>query len=175
MAPTLFEHGAKPGDLIEIFRGTYEHWAIYIGGDEVIHLIPPNDESSPFVLALLDSNKAQVKRQKICEVVLSNRFIINNLLDDKYEPRDPYMIVNDACKMVGRELPYSLTSFNCEHFVTQLRYGKPESRQVKTAAVIGGAAVVGVGLLALGAVLFGSLHNKDRRNDRHYYDDDDDD
>ncbi|XP_068574158.1 phospholipase A and acyltransferase 4-like [Cebidichthys violaceus] len=159
MAPTLFEHGAKPGDLIEIFRGTYEHWAVYIGGNEVVHLIPPSDDSSPFgnLLMLLDSSRAQVRRQKIWEVVGHHRFEINNLLDHKYEPRDRRVIVREACRMVNLELPYNPVSHNCEHFVTELRYGESESRQVNRAVVIGGAAVAGVGVIALGAALLATL------------------
>ncbi|XP_033498220.1 phospholipase A and acyltransferase 4-like [Epinephelus lanceolatus] len=170
MAPTLFEHDAKPGDLIEIFRGTYEHWAIYIGGNEIVHLTPPNEDSGALggLLTFLDSNTAQVRRQKIWEVVGHHRFIINNFLDDEYEPRERHLIVRDACRMVSQELPYSAISHNCEHFVTELRYGKPESRQVKRAAVIGGIAIAGVGIVALGAALFASLLKDDDKERRHH-------
>ncbi|XP_074548624.1 phospholipase A and acyltransferase 4-like [Halichoeres trimaculatus] len=170
MAPTLFDHGAKPGDLIEIFRDTYKHWAVYIGGNEVIHLIP-SDNSGSFggLLTLLDSTTAQVRRQKIWEVVGHHHFKVNNLLDEEYDPRDRGVIVREACSMVGQTLPYSITSHNCEHFVTELRYGKAESRQVKTAAVIGGVAAAGVGLVALGAILFGSLlKDNDQKKRRHH-------
>ncbi|XP_044022971.1 phospholipase A and acyltransferase 4-like [Siniperca chuatsi] len=167
MAPTMFDNGAKPGDLIEIFRGTYEHWAVYIGGNEVVHLIP-SDDSGAFgnLLMLVDSRRAQVRRQKIWEVAGSNDFKINNFLDDEYQPRERHIIVREACRMVGEELPYSVATYNCEHFVTELRYGKPESRQVKTAAVIGGVAAAGVGIVALGAVLFSLLKDDDER--RHH-------
>ncbi|XP_041669014.1 phospholipase A and acyltransferase 4-like [Cheilinus undulatus] len=170
MAPTLFDHGAKHGDLIEIIRDTYRHWAVYIGGNEVVHLIPSVDDSGPFggFLELIDSSTAQVRRQKIWEVVKHHRFRVNNLLDDEHEPRDPHDIVKDACRMVGQEVPYSVTSHNCEHFVTELRYGKAESRQVKIAAAIGGAAVVGVGLVALGAMIGSLLKGDDKRERRHH-------
>ncbi|XP_071074074.1 phospholipase A and acyltransferase 5 isoform X3 [Dasypus novemcinctus] len=32
----------RPGDLIEIFRIGYEHWAIYVEDDCVVHLAPPS-------------------------------------------------------------------------------------------------------------------------------------
>lgn len=83
------------------------------------------------LLTSLDSGKAQVRRQKIWEVAGSSEFEVNNLLDDEYSPREPLAIVRDACRMVGRELPYCIATQNCEHFVTELRYGKPESRQVR--------------------------------------------
>lgn len=79
---------------------------------------------------LMDSSTARVRCQNIWEVVCCDTFEVNNFLDDEYEPREPYIIVKQAREMVGQELPYSLTSSNCEHFVTWLRYGKPESRQV---------------------------------------------
>ncbi|GAA6224859.1 retinoic acid receptor responder protein 3-like [Lates japonicus] len=168
MAPTLFDHDAKPGDLIEISHGMYQHWAVYIGGNEVVHLIPPRDDSGALDLfSFLDSSKAQVRRQKLWEVVGHHSFQINNLLDDEYEPRDRRVIVREACSMVGQELPYCLATHNCEHFVTELRYGKSESRQVKTAAVIGGIATAGVALAVLGAALFSSLSKDDNKNRNH--------
>ena len=79
---------------------------------------------------LFDSRGAQVRRQKIWEVVRFDSFEVNNLLDDKYQPRERQVIVREACSMVGDVMPYCIATHNCEHFVTGLRYGKPESRQV---------------------------------------------
>uniref|UniRef100_A0A3B3Y5M4 LRAT domain-containing protein n=1 Tax=Poecilia mexicana TaxID=48701 RepID=A0A3B3Y5M4_9TELE len=160
MAPVLFDIDAKPGDLIEIFGGVYHHWAVFIGGNEVIHLIPSNLLE---VLAFLGSSDATVRRQRIWEVVGSNRFQVNNLLDDKYQPLDPSTIVSNAVKMVGQERPYNVATHNSEHFVTELRYGKPESRQVQTAAVIGGVAAAGMAVAVVGAALFSAFRkNKDK-------------
>ncbi|XP_030575023.1 phospholipase A and acyltransferase 4-like [Archocentrus centrarchus] len=172
MAPTLFDNDPKPGDLIEISRGMYTHWAVYIGGNEVVHLLPPTHPGGELgnfgeLLTLIDSSTACVRRQKIWEVVGSSRFEVNNLLDDEYQPREPHVIVMDACRMVGRELPYSVATQNCEHFVTELRYGKPESRQVQTAAVIGGVAAVGVAVAVLGAALFSSLTKDENKRRNH--------
>ncbi|XP_035467045.2 phospholipase A and acyltransferase 4 [Scophthalmus maximus] len=167
MEQALFDHRAKPGDLIEIFRGSYEHWAIYVGGEEVVHLIPPQEESGASDLfKFLDSSTAQVRRQKLREVVGFHRFRINNLRDGECEPRERRAIVRDACAMVGRELPYCLATSNCEHFVTELRYGKPRSQQVEAVAVMGGVATAGVALAVLGAALFASFSSKDDDNER---------
>ncbi|KAM7403689.1 hypothetical protein PAMA_004229 [Pampus argenteus] len=166
MASTLFDISIKPGDLIEFYRGTFEHWAVYIGGNEVVHLVPQGaeDDSVPFsnLMSVLDSGIAEVMRHKIWEVADSDRYRVNNLQDDEYEPRDRSIIVRDACSMVGQRLPYCLVSHNCEHFVTELRYGKPESRQVKTVAVIAGVTTA----VVLGATLFSFLlkDNNKRRN-----------
>ncbi|XP_027855715.1 retinoic acid receptor responder protein 3-like [Xiphophorus couchianus] len=165
MAPTLFDIDAKPGDLIEILGGVYHHWAVFIGGDEVVHLIPSTHRGGDLleVLAFLDSSDATVRRQRIWEVVGSNRFRVNNLLDDEYQPLDPSTIVGNAVKTVGQERPYNVATHNSEHFVTELRYGKPESRQVQTAAVIGGVAAAGVAVAVMGAALFSAFRkNKDK-------------
>ncbi|MEQ2159333.1 hypothetical protein GOODEAATRI_021744 [Goodea atripinnis] len=82
------------------------------------------------LFTFLDSSKVTVRRQKIWEVVGSNRFHVNNLLDDECQPREPSIIVSEALKMVGQERLYNAATHNSEHFVTELRYGKPESRQV---------------------------------------------
>lgn len=74
--------------------------------------------------------RAMVKKDNLWDVVGNDRWIINNTLDKKYKPRSAGTIVKEACAYVGQELPYSLFRSNCEHFVTELRYGKPESRQV---------------------------------------------
>ncbi|XP_054913200.1 phospholipase A and acyltransferase 3-like [Poeciliopsis prolifica] len=166
MAPVLFDIDAKPGDLIEIFGGVYHHWAVFIGGNEVVHLIPSTHRGGDLleVLASLESSDATVRRQRIWEVVGSNRFQVNNLLDDKYRPLDPSAIVSNAVKMVGRERPYNVATHNSEHFVTELRYGKPESRQVQTAAVIGGVAAAGVAVAVVGAALFSAFRkNKEKK------------
>ncbi|XP_005812815.1 retinoic acid receptor responder protein 3-like [Xiphophorus maculatus] len=165
MAPTLFDIDAKPGDLIEILGGVYHHWAVFIGGDEVVHLIPSTHRGGDLleVLAFLESSDATVRRQRIWEVVGSNRFRVNNLLDDEYQPLDPGTIVGNAVKTVGQERPYNVATHNSEHFVTELRYGKPESRQVQTAAVIGGVAAAGVAVAVVGAALFSAFRkNKDK-------------
>lgn len=65
-----------------------------------------------------------VERHEIREVVGNDRFKINNLLDHRQEPRDRGVIVRDARRLVGWELPYNAATFNCEHFVTGLRYGE---------------------------------------------------
>lgn len=33
-----------PGDLIEIFRLGYAHWAVYVGDGYVVHLAPPSKD-----------------------------------------------------------------------------------------------------------------------------------
>ncbi|XP_030620618.1 phospholipase A and acyltransferase 3 [Chanos chanos] len=160
MAPTLYDEKPEPGDLIEIFRGSYQHWAIHVGDGYVVHLATPSEMASGTALMSVLGDKAIVKKEELWEVVGTDKYVINNLLDKKYEPRPSEVILREAQRLVGQELPFCVFSGNCEHFVTELRYGKAESRQVRKAAEVGlGVAVaglIGVGAVALAAALFGS-------------------
>ncbi|XP_077465204.1 phospholipase A and acyltransferase 3-like [Stigmatopora argus] len=148
MASAQIDKKPKRGDLIEISRPGYQHWAIYVGGGYVVHLSPPSEfagaglGSSMSVLA----DVARVKMEELWKVIGDSLWKINNLLDDKYEPHDVNIILSNANQLVGKKLPYCIVSSNCEHFVTQLRYGTAESRQVRQ--VVNGAAVLGAAALA---------------------------
>ncbi|KAF4104929.1 phospholipase A and acyltransferase 3-like [Onychostoma macrolepis] len=153
MAPTKHDQKPEPGDLIEIFRGSYQHWAMYVGEGYVIHLAPPSEHAQAGAYSMMSvlCDKATVKKEELYEVVGNDKYCINNLLDEKYEPRPVSEILWEAHSLLGQELPYCVFRGNCEHFVTELRYGTPQSRQVRKAVEIG----VGVGLFA--AVTFGVL------------------
>lgn len=82
------------------------------------------------------ADKALVKKEELWNVVGTDRWEINNALDRKYKPRPASVIVRDACALVGAQLDYSVFSRNCEHFVNDLRYGKPESLQVTETTLV---------------------------------------
>uniref|UniRef100_A0A8C2BR06 LRAT domain-containing protein n=1 Tax=Cyprinus carpio TaxID=7962 RepID=A0A8C2BR06_CYPCA len=143
----------KPGDLIEIFRGGYQHWAIYVGDGNVIHLAENTDAGACSVKSVLQDS-AKVMKEKLQKVVGNDKFQIRNLLDDKCTPRPIEDILQDAESLVGKVLPYDVATHKCEHFITLLRYGMPRSQQVQE-AVMAGTAILGV--LAVGALVFGIL------------------
>lgn len=168
MAPTLYDEKPELGDLIEVFRGTYQHWAVYVGDGFVVHLAPPSEvpgAGSSSMMSVL-TEKALVKKEELWDMVGTDEWKINNSLDGKYEPRQPHIIAREACKMVGQELPYCVFRGNCEHFVNELRYGKAESRQVRKAGeavmVAGVAAAVGLGIVALAGALFGGSKKENK-------------
>ncbi|XP_042274775.1 phospholipase A and acyltransferase 3-like [Thunnus albacares] len=162
MAPTLYDVKPEPGDLIEVFRGTYQHWALYIGDGFVVHLAPPSEVPNAGANSMMSvlTEKAVVKKEGLWDVVGTDKWEVNNSLDKKYQPREVHIIVRDARMLVGRELSYCVIRGNCEHFVNELRYGKAESRQVRkageTVMAAGLAAMVGIGIVALAGTLFGS-------------------
>ncbi|XP_043827906.1 uncharacterized protein LOC122731702 isoform X1 [Dromiciops gliroides] len=112
----------KPGDLIEIFRRGYSHWAVYVGYGCVVHLAPP-----------LIADIAPLKRELLYVMVGSNRYQVNNKYDDSDPPLPPSQIVHRALKLVGKMVPYNLLNNNCEHFATRLRSGVPRSDQIRNA------------------------------------------
>ncbi|XP_068181358.1 phospholipase A and acyltransferase 3-like [Antennarius striatus] len=162
MAPTLYDEKPEPGDLIEIFRGSYQHWAVYVGDGFVVHLAPPSEVPGAGASSMMSivAEKALVKKEELWDVVETHHWVINNSLDEKYEPRQDGVIVREACALVGEELPYCIFRGNCEHFANEMRYGRAESRQVRKAGeavvAVGVAAMVGLGVVALAGVLFGS-------------------
>ncbi|XP_073676767.1 retinoic acid receptor responder 3-like [Garra rufa] len=168
MAPK-YDQKPQLGDLIEIFRGTYQHWAIYVGESYVIHLAPPSEHAQAGAYSMMSvlCDKARVKKEELYEVVGNDEYRINNLLDEKYEPHPVQEILRDAHRLLGQELPYCVFSGNCEHFVTEMRYGKPQSRQVRKAVEVGvgvvGVAALTVGVLAAVSALFGSKENHKRK------------
>ncbi|XP_070638645.1 phospholipase A and acyltransferase 3-like isoform X1 [Bos indicus] len=120
------------GDLIEIVRGPYSHWAVYVGGGYVVHLAPLSKISgigwSTIGSSLAD--KARVKKERLCNVVGKDPYKVNNKHDDKYNPFPPSKIVQLAEKLAGHEYFYHVLCANCEHFVNELRYGVSRSDQV---------------------------------------------
>nr|XP_023997615.1 retinoic acid receptor responder protein 3-like [Salvelinus alpinus] len=97
------------GDMIEINRGAYKHWALYIGHGDVIHLVTPG--MMFYWKCIYGSLQFQNWGR-----------MINNYLDDKYTPRNIDVIM----KEVGHTSPYNLIGNNYKHFVTSLLFGKSE-------------------------------------------------
>ncbi|XP_067456124.1 phospholipase A and acyltransferase 5-like [Thunnus thynnus] len=122
----------EPGDLIEIFRGAFQHWAVYIGGGHVVHLVTPGGGSSGASAAALGLVGGQIRKDKLRDVVKTDKWKKNNIQHTTYElkPRPKMEIVKEALSMVGKDVKYSVANWNCEHFATMCRYGKARSVQV---------------------------------------------
>ncbi|NXK35384.1 HRSL1 enzyme, partial [Piprites chloris] len=164
----------EPGDLIEIKRPLYQHWALYLGKEYVIHV---TSEGIPRLsadgLAIL-TKKAKVKMQLLNDVVGTDDWEVNNKYDRSYTPLPVKEIIRRAKLYIDGDVTYDLLNKNCEHFVTMLRYGKEDCSQVRravrrgasliskaiTVAVVGGTAVVvtasGAGAIAGAAAVAGA-------------------
>ncbi|XP_053133589.1 phospholipase A and acyltransferase 2-like isoform X2 [Hemicordylus capensis] len=146
---------ASPGDLIEIFRGPYKHWAVYVGHGYVVHLTSagaPGDSCSCSVNIL----RAVVKKELLQKVAKGDKYRVNNSNDTNRCPKSKEEIVQTAERMVGEEIDYSLGRSNCEHFANFLRYGTLESKQAEQVNNVLQAGMLTVGGL-VGAVLAGKL------------------
>ncbi|KAM5248470.1 phospholipase A and acyltransferase 3 [Ctenodactylus gundi] len=146
----------KPGDLIEIFRPIYRHWAIYIGNGYVVHLAPPSEFAGAGAASIMSAltDKAIVKKELLSVVAGRDKYQVNNKHDDKYSPLPPSKIIQRAEELVGQEVLYKLTSENCEHFVNELRYGVARSDQVRDVVMAAGIAGVGLAAMSLIGVMF---------------------
>nr|XP_012318585.1 Ca(2+)-independent N-acyltransferase isoform X1 [Aotus nancymaae] len=130
----------RPGDLIEIFRIGYEHWAIYVEDDCVVHLAPPSEEFEVGSITSIFSNWAMVKYSRLEDVLHGCSWKVNNKLDGMYLPLPVDEIIQRTKKMVNKIVQYSLIEGNCEHFVNGLRYGIPRSQQVEHVLMEGAKA-----------------------------------
>ncbi|XP_061585708.1 phospholipase A and acyltransferase 3-like [Cololabis saira] len=115
----------KPGDLIKISCGDGKHWAVYVGGRNVVHLGPASEFPG------LGAGKGVVLKEKLKDVVKKDKWKVNNFLDNEYKPRPAVVIVEKACSLVDTEKQYDLSKYNSQNFATEMRYGKPECRQVR--------------------------------------------
>ncbi|XP_042563031.1 phospholipase A and acyltransferase 3-like [Clupea harengus] len=123
--------------MIEIIRDTFSHWALYVGNGYVLHLTTDGDSSTAVTSAigtrigLSATGNAIVRKQRLSEVALHGKWLVDNYLDEMCKPKSQDVILDEAELLVDQEIPYDLLTNNCEHLITNLRYGKPESRQVQ--------------------------------------------
>ncbi|XP_032924730.1 phospholipase A and acyltransferase 1-like [Catharus ustulatus] len=123
----------QPGDLIEINRHIYQHWALYMGDGDVIHLTPVDGGT----FAPVSSTKAKVKKEPLNMAADNYGWCVNNKYDRFRTPRPVEEILRRAEEWIGRVVTYNLLFSNCEHFVTELRYGEAVSLQAEDAILHG--------------------------------------
>ncbi|XP_053842395.1 phospholipase A and acyltransferase 1-like isoform X1 [Vidua macroura] len=161
----------QPGDLIEIDRTGYQHWALYVGDGYVIN-VTPVDEGAPSLSVSTTSiftRKAKVKKQLLKVVVGNHKWRVNNKYDRSRTPRPVEEIIRRAEQWIDREVPYDVLTSNCEHFVTELRYGEGVSEQVTKAVIGTTAAVGGIILAGLATAVVKGLFGDSSRRERKYY------
>ncbi|KAF5892487.1 phospholipid-metabolizing enzyme A-C1-like [Clarias magur] len=152
----------QPGDLIEIFRPAYQHWAMYLGDGYIINLTPV-DESQANAMSSVKSvftRKAVVRMQLLKDVIGSDSFRVNNKYDSSHTPLPVSEIIEQAQMLIGQEVSYDLLGNNCEHFVTLLRYGEGVSEQATRA--IGALGLVTAATSALSMLGIISSRNRNR-------------
>ncbi|XP_032924734.1 phospholipase A and acyltransferase 1-like [Catharus ustulatus] len=121
------ESKPEPGDLIQIYRPFYQHWALYVGDGYIVHLTPVENGE---VLTSIFNTRAKVKKQLLKVVVGNDKWRVNNKYDRSRKPRPVKEIIRRAEEWIDRVVTYDVVTRNCEHFVTELRYGEGVSDQV---------------------------------------------
>ncbi|XP_056382944.1 phospholipase A and acyltransferase 2-like [Hyla sarda] len=146
------------GDLIEFFRPVYTHWGVYVGNGYVVHLSDLDGLSSLYSAF----GCVIVKKEPLWLVANGDIYRVNNKDGKNRKPYPPKIIVKRALEEVGELKEYSLTSYNCEHFATKLRYGTGFSDQVRDAAICTAGATAA---LVLAGVVAGAIYciEKDKR------------
>ncbi|XP_044878881.1 phospholipase A and acyltransferase 3-like isoform X2 [Mauremys mutica] len=92
----------KPGDLIEISRFAYRHWALYVGYGYVIHLAPPSEVTKTGFSSLMSvvADKAVVRKEPLWAVVKDDDYWVNNKHDGKLPRRSVDQIIQEAKSLV---------------------------------------------------------------------------
>ena len=121
------------GDLIEIDRTLYAHWAVYVGDGRVVHVVGPNDEDIPTEWAL-------VKMCPLIDVAGCSGVRVNNKYvrakERAIKPLDKEQIVQRAVEKLNQKVEYNFLTRNAEFYATRWRYGQGWSDQVISRSVI---------------------------------------
>ncbi|NXU34691.1 HRSL2 protein, partial [Drymodes brunneopygia] len=100
--------------LIEIKRGVYQHWALYMGKGYVIHVTAAGKAAESVTLV---TKRAMVRKQLLKKVTENFDWDINNKYDRYRIPFPMEEIIWRAKPWINKEVPYLLFEENCEHFV----------------------------------------------------------
>ncbi len=143
----------KTGDIICVDRenGLYEHYAVYIGNDKVIHYASENGDfggrntiheapmseflrgsNSFFILDFPDNYGKPTMIKSSASVAMSGVGILENIIKSSiYHLYSPEETVRRAKSRIG-EGRYNLATNNCEHFAIWCKTGISESHQVNS-------------------------------------------
>jgi len=131
----------EEGDLIEIKRNIYNHWAVYVGCNEVVHLTVDNPQTAvgfSLMVSHVDGvNTGKIKIEPLTYVCSRTLFRVNNKApspEAEANKRTNAETVKYALEMTEtkKDTNYQLLKGNCEHFAKECRFGSEyaESLQV---------------------------------------------
>ncbi|XP_066299260.1 phospholipase A and acyltransferase 2-like [Branchiostoma lanceolatum] len=138
----------KLGDLLEIPRTGYSHWAVYVGlGDNgcknVVHVWRRYKDRKPGDRDLCCKN---ADGSKCDTTIMEQSFwsVVGNSQVKRHNSRSPFTpeeIVKRARSKLCKPYNYSLAKNNCEAFANWCRYGENISRQGDNAIRLGGTVM----------------------------------
>lgn len=142
--------GIRRGDIVGVDRGLYEHYAVYVGNDLVIHYAGGGgdfggdvvireasfqdflgEETSYFVCEFPENHKPPQKQRHIASSIMPDmRGLLDLFKGWQYHLFSPEETVARAYSRLG-ERNYNLLTNNCEHFAIWCKTNISESWQVK--------------------------------------------
>lgn len=129
--PQLVIQEARLYDIIEIKRMGFSHYAIYIGNGYVQHL----SHDYNMFKAAIETRNGQILREKLISVAGKDLCRVNNKIRSAKRrglmQQEPQQIKTYLDALENATLDYSIFSYNCEHIVTQWKFGKAFSDQVQ--------------------------------------------
>ncbi|XP_020787145.1 lecithin retinol acyltransferase a [Boleophthalmus pectinirostris] len=144
-APQQYGPGTlRRGDMLEVPRTIFTHFGIYLGDGRVAHLIPdilPALTRDPALISTVITNTrliigctfryATVRVDTLEDFAYGAKILVNRMdTVMKAQPLPNEEVARRAERLLGNT-PYSLLWNNCEHFVTNCRYGSATSRQTE--------------------------------------------
>uniref|UniRef100_W5M4K7 LRAT domain-containing protein n=1 Tax=Lepisosteus oculatus TaxID=7918 RepID=W5M4K7_LEPOC len=120
------------GDLLEFPRDRFTHWGLYMGDGYVIHLAPIGRGGGRVLsgyFSSVTSSHANVLKELLKDVAGPGLDYRVQNKDQIHPPLPVDAIMQEAEAKIGTVVGYSFPSRNCEHFVTELRYGRGFSAQ----------------------------------------------
>lgn len=159
----------EEGDIIMFERGFYHHSALLIDSTHMLCIHRSGEPDNPGDLAIASASllgmptaKASVTEDHLIEIAGYSRLKKSNeIFDKKLSPKTKEEIVNEAKKRLG-ENGYSVTSKNCQHFVSECRNGcaiSPEVEQIVNGAFYSGLIGICATVLAIAHKYFVSSKN----------------
>ena len=145
-------HFLRPGDIIGVSRMLYDHYAIYVGNNRVVHYAAPDNEigrnatiheadfdefmgsgKTYFILSFCGKYPVRVHSSTSFTVTDSYRQLyrpVNHSGKINYRIFTPEETIKRAYSRIG-ETRYNLLTNNCEHFALWCKTGIAMSSQVE--------------------------------------------
>ena len=111
-----------PGFVLRVSRGTYWHYGVYVGNDEVVHFTSENDDTSSNNSVMKTSTQRFIRNAKNIEILG---------FPDKVEGK-PIFSREATCSRALSKIGfdnYSITGNNCQHFAFWCKTGIAYSGQ----------------------------------------------
>ncbi|XP_022653361.1 HRAS-like suppressor 3 [Varroa jacobsoni] len=117
----------KVGDIVEIDRTLYAHWAVHVGDGRVVHVAGPSEEDIP------SEPWALVHLCPLAELAGCSRVRVNNksvrAKERKVRSLDGTQVAARALAQRGHKLDFNFLTRNAEFYATQWKYGQGWSDQ----------------------------------------------